>query len=578
MRVVCDNCGAVYKIADSKLSKEVNRATCKRCGHKIIIYKPGSKAAEEAASRTPEEPVAPEGDEERTVIKSVPELKKLVQSQQGVPTIGSLTAELRAISIPGVQPVQAPPAPSLGPHGSVAGPGPIIPELRANPPQPLTPPRAKSTPTPVMPSVGIPPSDSPSTKVYDGPRAASAPPQAPPTPPQGARPLPPLPQKTPLPPAPSGPHPPVPPPGGRITMPRNTGGHGVVPPLPQRPPTGQQPLVPPLPQRPPTGQQPIVPPPPMAPRIAGSATATVARPSQGPNPVLGTVAVLSLIGLAGLICSLFLAAPIDSIAFAAAGFGLTGSLLLAALTDRGAKPSRAPIALIAALLLAGVFFYAHMELSAAPQPTVLAPTLPPVEPPPRIEPDLPDDLPEDLPPEGEGEGELSAAEAEELDRFSDEDVGGLGQRNAPEPTPRATPARRLVEPEATPRPRATPRPTPKPTPTPTGPKRADPRKPDESTTKTATGPSRFVIDTIMKNNATIIRCLKVEQARGADLSGKIYVKFSIAPEGGVSRARVTTSRFAGTALDTCISNEVNALKFPPYEGKSKQITYPLIVE
>ena len=82
----------------------------------------------------------------------------------------------------------------------------------------------------------------------------------------------------------------------------------------------------------------------------------------------------------------------------------------------------------------------------------------------------------------------------------------------------------------------------------------------------------------MKNNATIIRCLKVEQARGADLSGKIYVKFSISSDGTVSRARVTTSRFAGTALDTCISNEVNALKFPPYEGKSKQITYPLIVE
>ena len=45
MRVVCDNCGAVYKIADSKLSKEVNKATCKRCGHKIVIYKPGSARA-----------------------------------------------------------------------------------------------------------------------------------------------------------------------------------------------------------------------------------------------------------------------------------------------------------------------------------------------------------------------------------------------------------------------------------------------------------------------------------------------------------------------------------------------------
>jgi hypothetical protein len=45
----------------------------------------------------------------------------------------------------------------------------------------------------------------------------------------------------------------------------------------------------------------------------------------------------------------------------------------------------------------------------------------------------------------------------------------------------------------------------------------------------------------------------------------------------VSRARVTTSRYAGTALDTCISREVNALQFPPFEGKTQNITYPLLV-
>ena len=50
MRVVCDNCGAVYKISESKLVKEVNRATCKRCGHKILIARPGSAPPASSAS------------------------------------------------------------------------------------------------------------------------------------------------------------------------------------------------------------------------------------------------------------------------------------------------------------------------------------------------------------------------------------------------------------------------------------------------------------------------------------------------------------------------------------------------
>jgi predicted Zn finger-like uncharacterized protein len=577
MRVVCDNCGAVYKIADSKLSKEVNRATCKRCGHKIIIYKPGSQAAEDAAARGPEDEAPAETDEERTVIKSVPELKKLVQSQQGVPTIGSLTAELRAISIPGVQPVQGPlPEPALVGAGGASGQVPMgldslsgAPAI-AVPPMPAPPMPAPPAAPVVMPQVGIPPSDSPSTQFYDGPRAATPGPGARPAVPSSPTP-PPLPSLPQAPPVPArGPvtHPPAPPP------PVPPG-----PPLPPRPPTGSQAAV-----RGPSGAQPVVPPP-MAARVAGSPVPSpVTAPAGGAASVLGTVAVLGLLGLAGLLVTPFLAAPINSIAYGLAGFGMAGCLLLALVTERGAQPGRAPIALVVALLLAGLVFGVHYMRGLEAQPIVSVPSLPPVAPPPVVEPDP--DLPEELPeepadaPEDEGSAELSAAEAEELNRFSDSQVSGLGRSPAPAPEPASTPApRRLVEPEPASTPRATPEPTPKATPKPEGPSRAAVRAPEEEEeAKTSSGPSRFVIDTIMKNNATIIRCLKVEQARGADLSGKIYVKFSISPDGTVSRARVTTSRFSGTALDTCISNEVNSLKFPPYEGKSKQITYPLIVE
>lgn len=40
MRVICENCGATYKIPESKLVKEVNKATCRKCGFKMMIRRP----------------------------------------------------------------------------------------------------------------------------------------------------------------------------------------------------------------------------------------------------------------------------------------------------------------------------------------------------------------------------------------------------------------------------------------------------------------------------------------------------------------------------------------------------------
>lgn len=40
MKVVCDNCRAVYKVPDQKLTKPVNKATCRQCGHRMLIPKP----------------------------------------------------------------------------------------------------------------------------------------------------------------------------------------------------------------------------------------------------------------------------------------------------------------------------------------------------------------------------------------------------------------------------------------------------------------------------------------------------------------------------------------------------------
>lgn len=53
MRVVCENCGATYKIPESKLAKEVNKATCRKCGFRMMIRRPAAAAAASASAPVP---------------------------------------------------------------------------------------------------------------------------------------------------------------------------------------------------------------------------------------------------------------------------------------------------------------------------------------------------------------------------------------------------------------------------------------------------------------------------------------------------------------------------------------------
>ncbi len=56
MKVVCDNCRAVYRVPDAKLVKAVNKATCRNCGHRMLIPRPKPGA----------------DPEERTLVTAVP--------------------------------------------------------------------------------------------------------------------------------------------------------------------------------------------------------------------------------------------------------------------------------------------------------------------------------------------------------------------------------------------------------------------------------------------------------------------------------------------------------------------------
>jgi DNA-directed RNA polymerase subunit RPC12/RpoP len=64
MRVVCENCGATYKIPDTKLVKAVNKATCRKCGFKMMIQRPRPPGSRSGATHDPAEAA--------TVVKESP--------------------------------------------------------------------------------------------------------------------------------------------------------------------------------------------------------------------------------------------------------------------------------------------------------------------------------------------------------------------------------------------------------------------------------------------------------------------------------------------------------------------------
>lgn len=81
MKISCDSCGAIYRIPEEKLTKDVSRATCKKCGAKIIIRRPSGadEALDELRAGGGQQSSAEDdviNHEERTVIAQVPELQK----------------------------------------------------------------------------------------------------------------------------------------------------------------------------------------------------------------------------------------------------------------------------------------------------------------------------------------------------------------------------------------------------------------------------------------------------------------------------------------------------------------------
>jgi hypothetical protein len=89
--------------------------------------------------------------------------------------------------------------------------------------------------------------------------------------------------------------------------------------------------------------------------------------------------------------------------------------------------------------------------------------------------------------------------------------------------------------------------------------------------------SRAQIQKVINEHvAQIQACYEKSLLRDHSLSGKITFDWMIAPNGSVSSVRVRASTMSGSAVSTCILQEIRTWVFPTPEGGSVAVTYPFI--
>ena len=660
MRIVCDSCGAVYKIADEKLVKEVNKATCKRCGHKIIIRKPRAAASVEGPSeRTIISPGGPAAErpkkkkDEKTVITTIPELEKYESAAVSAGAIGSLTSELRTITAPADIPSPSA-TDSLGPQESsytgfddapaVNEPAPM-PQMPSPPPPPPAP---DSQPVATMESAPVE-TATPATVSGSEP-SVDAPPPPPPAPPTSSPDL------------AAAPPPPEQPDGISIAAAPSTGplfdeAAAAPPPPPSQPPVDtfeQADLSASINQ--PTAA-PATPEPAAMPAAGEVRTATrdlEAAPYQPKGEFLGIIffALVAMLGLVITTVSGALPLPwfVSPMGYGLVWTAVLASFLVAILSGLGRKKGHAFI-----MLILGGFLGFLVAFGLNYGVRLLTPNIGTVptnwtnvdipEPPtgdasgdtgdwvaddatgdPVDDTAMPDENPDD--PGEDPTGDPAADDA--TDPAADDAVADDVAPPPEDPTPppvenpaiifasspsgaaiymegirlgkaayryeQGTPGRRysvtfkkdgyedatasgtfpstgtitvrgtLARSESDAVATTTTDDPPDP-PTPAS------DLPDASEVLT---PS--IIEAIVGSNASIKRCFAEAQARGDVVAGKLWVKFTVNPDGNVSKAHIVTADYAGTDLDSCVSGQINRLQFAPFAGStSKTVKYPFVV-
>ena len=541
MRVVCDNCGASYKIPDSKLTREVNKATCRKCGNPILIRRPDAAQASPAAAPS-------STTDERTLITSAAELERQARARasntydEGAmdprPTQVSPDNSHTEATVPrdeeaeraaaGFRPVHAPSEANTFVHGSRPAVT-LIPDMSSNGMGLGAPQGGFGT---VAPTQQVPgPLPAPGTPGVSPQRAAAA-----------------------------YQHPSPPPPFGRAAQ---------APPPPPAPPRAPTPTL-----------APAALPPVLAPATPSLVSPTPARAAHNPSSDLTFALLFSLASVFGVLLvianSLLGVGAVAAFGTFLALLGSVGSALVVLTSARGTKP--------ASIVLSGAGGFFLAVIGAASQGVASYGTVPSlvpqlataavVTPPPPVAPV--EVVPPPAPPVDPLAALASEPVAEVVPPPPELAPVAAAPVTAPAPKPAPPPERIAPRPVATPAPRATAPSTPKSSGSSSrSTSRSAPAEPAEpAPAPKASGLDTRVIDTMIKNNKGVKKCFIVEKGNSGSIPSGVKVKLTVQTSGTVSSARIPSGDWAGTDFDGCVSGAVKAIQFPPFEGDSLTITYP----
>jgi hypothetical protein len=549
MRVVCDNCSAVYKIPDEKLVKPVNKATCRACGHRMLIPRPPPPDSFE--------------DEERTLIKERPlGMPSPMQSDSGDRVTVPIEQDEPEETLPRARPPIAPP-PKPRPQKSEARarPRPQYPEIK--PPKPAA--HRRKTPSyPVFDDldeetvwVKNPPTGARRRRFDPGAIAPDEQPTRPALPP-------PIPVDKATPTAVQE----------RKVTPRPTKARPVEP-RPEYDPAGDMSLI--LLSTLAT--------------IVGVIILAIDFPTGSNWADLGISLLGAMLALGGLFTTLLVV--------------VTGA--------RGRRPAQRVLALFVGVFAATVIGGAMVagraglqHLSGAsplweaeqPEPSTAAvlgaqlqtPTEPEVAV--ATEEEVVEPEPEPTPDEGMETEVVSAPPPPARTTTT---------RTAPAPAPRPTTTRPVRTTTRTPPPAPTPPPEPvvdteddflfddvsdvladaepEPEPPPPPPRvisRPEPEPEPSSPDAMETVPME-ALDVMLRNNLEVKKCFfTFMQAEGA-LPSRVDVRFTLETSGRATGITVTQAAYAGTDIESCLRRAVTGIQFPPTTRSSK-ITYPFIFQ
>lgn len=86
-----------------------------------------------------------------------------------------------------------------------------------------------------------------------------------------------------------------------------------------------------------------------------------------------------------------------------------------------------------------------------------------------------------------------------------------------------------------------------------------------------------VVDTMIRSNMSVKRCFFNEKQESGEMPRRVNVRFTVLNSGRVSSARITTDRYKGGTLDSCLGRAFKAIQFPPFQGEAKSMTYPFVL-